>query len=178
MNLSFILFDTKGRISRSQFWVGFVVLCVLAVIVSFSVFVVLAVLYIADGIAEQSKQILDPVTATLVANALLFLLFFFPSLALFVKRFHDRNQKATVLYLFYGLFLTFMFLIGDFPRREAVGGEIEEGAALLVGLGVIVYVLCGLVGLYLLIICGFLKGTKGRNQYGPDPVGPATGEQA
>ena len=173
MNLGFILFDTKGRISRSQFWVGFIMLAVVASIISLFVFIVLAVLYNVEGVEAVSKQVLDPVSASLIANALLFLLFFFPSLALFVKRFHDRNQKATVLYLFYGLFLTFMFLIGDLPRNEAAGGELEGNAALSVGLGGIVYVLCGMVGLYLLIICGFLKGTKGGNQYGPDPLGPA-----
>ena len=88
MNLGFILFDTKGRISRSQFWVGFVVLAVAAMILSVVVFVILAVLYNVHGVAEKSNQILDPVTATLITNALLFLMFFFPSLALFVKRFH------------------------------------------------------------------------------------------
>ena len=170
MNLGFILFDTKGRISRSQFWVGFVVLAVAAMILSVVVFVILAVLYNVHGVAEKSNQILDPVTATLITNALLFLMFFFPSLALFVKRFHDRNQKATVLYLFYGLFLTFMFLIGDLPRSGPSGGELEGIAALSVGLAAIVYVGCGLVGLYLLVICGFLKGTNGRNHYGPDPL--------
>lgn len=170
MDLKFILFDTKGRISRSQFWVGFIVLAVVSTIVTFFVFIVLAVLYNVEGIEDASKQVLDPVTATLIAHALLFLLFFFPSLALFAKRFHDRNQKATVLYLFYGLFLTFMFLIGDLPRNEAAGGELEGSAALSVGLGGIVYVLCGLVGFYLLVICGFLKGTNGHNRYGPDPL--------
>ena len=178
MNLGFILFDTKGRISRSQFWVGFIVLSVVAAIISFFVFIVLAVLYNVDGVAEQSSQILDPVTATLIANALLFLLFFFPSLALFVKRFHDRNQKATVLYLFYGLFLTFMFLIGDLPRSGPSGGELEGAAALCVGLAVFVYVGCAVVGLYLLVICGFLKGTNGRNHYGPDPLAVSSKEQS
>ena len=170
MDLTFILFDTKGRISRSQFWVGFIVLSAFATIISFSVFIVLAVLYNVDGVAEQSNQILDPVTATLIANALLFLLFFFPSLALFVKRFHDRNQKATVLYLFYGLFLIFMYLIGHLPRSDLSGGELDDSAALSFGLAVIVYFIFGLVGLYLLVICGFLKGTNGRNDYGPDPL--------
>ena len=170
MDLTFILFDTKGRISRSQFWVGFIVLVVVATIISFSTFVVLAVLYNVEGVETVSKQVLDPVTASLIANALLFLLFFFPSLALFVKRFHDRDQKATVLYLFYGLFLTFLFLIGDLPRSAPLGGELDDSAALSVGLAVFVYVGCALVGLYLLIICGFLKGTNGPNQYGSDPV--------
>jgi uncharacterized membrane protein YhaH (DUF805 family) len=31
-------------------------------------------------------------------------------------------------------------------------------------------VLHGLFGLYLLVVLGFLKGTTGSNQYGPDPL--------
>lgn len=170
MNLGFILFDTTGRISRLQFWIGFIVLSVVSALISFFVFVVLAVVYNVEGVEAVSKQVLSPVTASLIANALLFLLFFFPSLALLVKRFHDRDQKATVLYLFYGLFLTFLFLIGDIPRSGPSGRELEDSAALSIGLAGIVYVGCAVVGLYLLVICGFLKGTDGANQYGSDPV--------
>lgn len=170
MDLRFILFDTHGRISRSQFWVGLVVLAVASAIIQVLVYAVLAVLYNVDGLDTVSKQVLDPVTAVLVAYAILFLIFFFPSLALFVKRFHDRDQKATILYLFYGLFLCFLFLIGDVPRSEDFGGELEGAAALSIGLAFIVYIGVSIVGIYLLVICGFLKGTKGPNKYGEDPV--------
>jgi uncharacterized membrane protein YhaH (DUF805 family) len=34
-------------------------------------------------------------------------------------------------------------------------------------LGVVV----GLLGLYLLVVVGFLSGTRGTNGYGPDPLG-------
>lgn len=170
MDIKFILFDTRGRISRSQFWLGLVVLAVASAITRVLVYTALAIFYNVDGLATVSSQVLDPVTASLVAYALLFLLFFFPSLALFVKRFHDRNQRATVLYLFYGLFLCFLFLIGDFPRSGELGGDLEGWAALSIGLAFFVYIAFSIVGFYLLIICGFIRGTVGPNDYGEDPV--------
>jgi uncharacterized membrane protein YhaH (DUF805 family) len=37
---------------------------------------------------------------------------------------------------------------------------------LLVVLGLV----AGILGIYLLVVCGFLKGTAGSNNYGPDPL--------
>jgi len=136
----------------------------------FLAFVVLAVVYNVEGLAATSRQVLDPITASLIVHALLFLLFFFPSLALFVKRFHDRDQKTNVLYWFYGLFLTFLFLIGDFPRLDEWSSELDDSAGLSFLLAVFVYLAVTVVGLKILLICGFLKGIDGPNQYGPDPL--------
>lgn len=35
----------------------------------------------------------------------------------------------------------------------------------IVGVVTLVY------GIYMLVVCGFLRGTPGPNQYGPDPLG-------
>ena len=104
-----LLFQFDGRINRAKFWLGIVVVAVINVI--------------ASALFRGNSVFI----AFLITLALLW-----PSLAVAIKRWHDRDKSGWWLLI----------------------------------------VLIPLIGwIWALIETGFLEGTKGPNQYGPDPLG-------
>jgi uncharacterized membrane protein YhaH (DUF805 family) len=116
-----LLFQFDGRINRAKFWAG-----VGAIWVGYFV---IGILF---GAIDSS--------AVRGILGLAYLALIWPSLAISIKRWHDRDKSG------------WWVLIGFIP----------------------------LIGwLWALIETGFLEGTKGPNQYGPDPLGSAiAGEPA
>lgn len=119
-NLKPLLFSFDGRINRAKYWTG--ILIVLAINIA-----VLAVATIIGLIlGENIITMLIGIIALIIYIAMIW-----PSIALGVKRFHDRNKSG------WWVLIVFVPLIG---------------------------------GLWYLIEAGFLEGTKGPNQFGPDPL--------
>lgn len=124
----------KGRIPRKKFWIGLILLYVLMLLTMIPAGVLVGLG--AKGAAEQAMGGATPSIPVLsiVGGILMFLLallFMFFSLALQVKRWHDRDKPGWWL------------LIGMVP----------------------------VVGIWAFIETGFLEGTVGPNQFGPDPLG-------
>ena len=137
-----------GRISRQSWWLGTVILFPLSI---------------------AGAALLDPARHSLVSSVVLppnlaatiwSLLVVFPMTAITVKRFNDRDWPNWLGYG-YGLIasvqiiaLHFGFLAGPaLSTREAIYVSIF-----------------GLLGLFIVIVNGFLRGTSGPNRYGPDPL--------
>ena len=70
-----LLFSFDGRINRGRFWTGYVLVIAMIALAG------------AVGISVNSNT-------SYVIYALVFLLAFWPSLALYVKRFHDRGKSG------------------------------------------------------------------------------------
>lgn len=125
MNLqTFTSFD--GRIPRMAFWLGVLVLLIVQ-------WVLMAVF---GGMSVMTMDMTDPAAAEqAMANMwpiyIIGLLFLWPSLAIYAKRWHDRDKSG-----WWSLILL-VPIIGFF---------------------------------WVLIECGFLRGTEGPNRFGPDPV--------
>jgi uncharacterized membrane protein YhaH (DUF805 family) len=120
-----LLFGFQGRTNRAKFW-----------LVALAIFVVEAILFAVLGsnvaMADDPQEALarmGPVTSIVL---LLFgILVTWISIAVGIKRFHDRNKSGV------WILIIFVPVIG---------------------------------GLWYLIECGFLRGTTGPNDYGPDPL--------
>ena len=88
--------------------------------------------------------------------------------AMSVKRAHDRNRSgrivAVVLALFYLMVFAQALVMAAPPALP--DSDVWVGLTLLAGVAVY-----GGLGLYLLIVIGFLDGTPGPNKYGPSPKG-------
>jgi len=114
MTLSQILFSFEGRINRAKYW-GYSVLLILVVCIGLGLDMVttgeLGVFYIITAVAT-----------------------IWPSIAIAVKRCHDRDRSG------------WFVLVSLIP----------------------------LVSIWYLIEVGFLRGTSGSNQYGPDPLAPSS----
>jgi uncharacterized membrane protein YhaH (DUF805 family) len=80
-------------------------------------------------------------------------------LAASVKRLHDRDKSAWYLFLFY-----------------LVPGVLEGFARTREGIGLVLPLLAGAISLWAAIELGFLRGTVGPNQYGPDSVEDIPGQ--
>ena len=120
-----LLFGFQGRTNRAKFW-----------LVALAIFVVEAILFAVlgsnvamSGDPQEALARMGPVTSIVL---LLFgILVTWISIAVGIKRFHDRNKTGV------WILIIFVPVIG---------------------------------GLWYLIECGFLRGTAGPNDYGPDPL--------
>ena len=148
MPLSQLLFSFQGRINRKPWWL--VGLALLAVTV-----VVMGTVFVAAG-GAVGNDALDSV-ASLGAVALIMFLLLIPliwiGLALGAKRLHDRNKSAWWLAVFYLV-----------PSLLDGAGSAAGGAGVIFSIAGLAISIWGLVEL------GFLRGTVGPNQYGPDPL--------
>jgi uncharacterized membrane protein YhaH (DUF805 family) len=139
------LFSVQGRISRSQYWLKWF----LPVIAISLVLYIILFASIASGGAGAAG----------VAGILLLLftlITLWPSIAVTVKRIHDRNKSGWLVLALYAPLILYYVLM-------AAAGQ-QNPATLLVGL-----IMMG-VGIWFFIEFGCLRGTVGENQYGPDPV--------
>lgn len=120
------LFSFEGRVSRSKYWLIFLLsIFVSFVVVLFSILAIPALIFMGT---------FSPTVASVVSILLYILLIpmWWISIATGVKRFHDRNKSG------------WWVLISLIP---------------IVG------------ALWILIECGFLKGTAGSNNFGEDSLG-------
>jgi len=140
MDFKYLFTSLDGRINRKPYWLAALVLFVISMVVQLGV-------YFAAGI--QAMMIVG-------------LAFFWPGFALAVKRAHDRNRPTWLVIGFFALVLVTQFMqIAGIHENDP--GE-PTGAFQVLSIVVAVY------AIYAVIDWGFLKGTSGPNQFGPDPL--------
>ena len=156
MDLADTFLSVKGRLRRRHFWYA-------AAALALAEFALIALLCWA-GDVSYAEYMYRTRRATMIDLAA-FSFLFWPSLALTVKRLHDRNTSgwwAGMLHLL--AFLMHVHLaLGPIPGRNKI--------ATLVGL--VPSALFLLLASWLLVELIVLRGTPGPNRYGPDPT---TGE--
>jgi uncharacterized membrane protein YhaH (DUF805 family) len=146
MNWGHLFFQFDGRVNRAKFWI--------AALIFAAINVVLAILgYVTD----QS-------TVFQALNSMLGIVILISSIAVGVKRLHDRNKSGWYLLLFY-LVPSILVVIG-----VLIGAFAEDSTIIATVLGLLAFA----IGVWAFIEMGCLRGTIGVNQYGPDPVAPAT----
>ncbi len=149
MDWGTLFFSFSGRINRAKFWIASLKLMIVFMLsISVAYFAMLTT--DSDAIA---LLIALPVFIVVVGIVI-------SGLAVGAKRLHDRDRSAWWLVLFY---LGPGFL-------EAIGEAMGE-------IGVIFLVVSFGISIWALVELGFLRGTPGRNRFGPDPLAGA-GAQA
>jgi uncharacterized membrane protein YhaH (DUF805 family) len=146
-------FSSTGRISRSQYWLKFVV----------PVFVIGLVIGLLRLINGEIKSGPFSTLGFLFQLATLW-----PGIALLVKRIHDRNKSGHLAWLLYvPLIIMVVTLIGG-GIALAVDSKVVAGTLFIISgvLGVMV----AIVAIWFFIEFGCFRGTIGANRYGPDPV--------
>jgi uncharacterized membrane protein YhaH (DUF805 family) len=145
MNWGHLFFNFSGRINRAKYW--------LATLVFSAIYIVLAIVgYLTDNSAIYQA-----------INGMLNIVIFISSLAVGVKRLHDRNKSGWYLVLFYivpGILVTAGIAISTFMEDSIVLASILGLAAFA-------------IGVWAFVELGCLRGTFGANRYGPDPLAPA-----
>ena len=141
MRFSALLFSFIGRVNRAPWWIAGIVIY----------FILMVLFWVALGLAFAGLG----VPAVVLAAAMLLVLLWV-SLALGVKRLHDRDKSGWWLLLFY----LAPALLHSAGRQAHSGGWILT----LIGFAMAIWALVEL---------GFRRGTAGQNRYGPDPLRPA-----
>jgi uncharacterized membrane protein YhaH (DUF805 family) len=120
MDLGNLLFSFQGRINRAKYWLAQCIAWIIATVVGLVLATVLSSSQIAVGVA-----LLTELSVVLIS-----------SIAIGVKRTHDRDKSGWWLLIFY------------------------------------------LIPFWMIVELGFLRGTAGPNQYGPDPLDGAAAQPA
>ena len=150
----FTSFD--GRIGRREFWLG---ICLLAV--------AQAVNYLLVSIADAFVPERIYLGWSLI---IWFLIGLWPALAIFAKRWHDRNKSAWWNLIAPPVVVPVAIIIALILRL----GNNESALVWLLFL-----IVFGGPPIWLIVELGFLRGTKGLNQYGSNPLtGQASGDLA
>ncbi|MDS4072462.1 MAG: DUF805 domain-containing protein [Defluviicoccus sp.] len=137
MDWKFIFLSFQGRLNRKPYWLGTIALLSLVIIGVFGV------MFLTGG-------------GGVAAIGVIYLLLLWPTLAIGVKRLHDRNRSAWWLVVFY--------VVPTLLNVLVEGGDGEGGGAMIFGLASLA------ISIWALVELGFLRGTVGANRYGPDPL--------
>ena len=106
------------------------------------------------------------------ASLILFVIFAYPGYALSIKRRHDRDNNGMdfIIYLALTAIVLLLQALGIGWETTTVGSVAIPTPAMWLNL---LNLALGIFAIYMLVVLGFLKGTAGPNQYGPDPLGGA-----
>jgi uncharacterized membrane protein YhaH (DUF805 family) len=146
MDLSYILTSTSGRIPRSQWWAGVLILVVISLVINLILIYALGIMFTTGG------RIITLIVQLALA---------YPFYAVSAKRFEDRDKPGNLAWIFVGVsilssLLTLIGAMGN-PRQPGVLDWIFGVASLI-------------VAVWYIVELGILRGTVGSNTYGPDPL--------
>lgn len=161
MTWSDYLFSLRGRLNRAKFWLFFAV----AISLSF-LWMAICARQLGSSFRDFARQVAGhgihsaSGRMAILLMVPLWILFLFPSVAVQVKRLHDRDRSGWWILLFiYGPWLTEFVL-------NAWGENLLQTWPIALGYKVI----SSVINFWALLEFGVLRGTIGENRYGPDPL--------
>lgn len=177
-NIKSLYLSFEGRIGRKSFWLGILGILVAAIILS----IVLSPMFGVDSfgamgmmtsenglsVEEMSKSMLAMSSRAGWMNLLLYIVFFVPFSALFIKRRHDRGSTGKEYWVYAGLAILMIVLQATgfgYTMVDVAGFSIAAPTTLTT----VIMFASGVLAIYLLVVCGFLAGNDGENAYGPHP---------
>jgi uncharacterized membrane protein YhaH (DUF805 family) len=149
MDFAYLYTSFDGRINRKPYWLAGILLAVIMMVVTF---VLAFVIGFSLGVGFGFHLLI----------LILQLAVLYPSAALMVKRLHDRNKPG-----YYAAFLLGLIVLKSLTDLVGLTGDPLSSNILDYILGIATFV----IAIWFLIELGFLRGTQGPNQYGPDPLG-------
>lgn len=150
MTLTDFFLSPHGRISRQEYWLGLLALMALTVVG--------ATVFGFDGMTSQNGKVRLPSLASTVWS----LLFAWPSAAISIKRFNDRDWSSWIGYALGASMAAFVVAnYYGYLLDPDVMDPVEK----------LVMVAAAIGFLWALFENGFQRGTYGDNRYGADPLG-------
>ncbi len=155
-----LLFSVSGRINRAKWWLAVVfwtVVWIVSVLVLVIVFAQDIGRFSTADSAEALRLVLSYGALAILFIALIVIPMMVSGIFVGIKRLHDRNKSGWWIVLFY------------------VGPVITEALGQNTGSPVLAFVMSiasFVIAIWALVELGFLRGTIGANEYGPDPLAP------
>ena len=145
----------NGRLNRQPFWISAIVLAVVGIALNFILGSITG-----TGMMMSPTDMMRPETMQKLSLQGLIggIILAYPQLALLVKRRHDRNNN--------GYDAIALVVLGLIYSLCGALGFVTNGGPVQIIFGLVFLVL----GIWVLVQAGFLKGTAGPNNYGPDPL--------
>jgi uncharacterized membrane protein YhaH (DUF805 family) len=164
---NFLGFD--GRIGRQSWWIGVIILTVASLVFYFILNAIMGVTLDPAKLAEPGFLESYMRTASIMQLILLAIIGY-PYLSLLGKRLNDRDRPSWMKFLFIApsVLSAILGVLGLAYTTSDVGGGVMMPTPSM--LGWILSILSIVLGIWGLIECGFLRGTDGDNQHGPDPL--------
>lgn len=141
-----VFLSLQGRISRSTYWLGGLAILVYELVL-LGIFIAL--------VADSTQPIPVRIVEVALPVGLLSLPAVYAGLAIAVKRLHDRDKSGWWVLLFY-------WVPGILDQAAR---HLGEGA-----LGWIFSTASFAISIWALVELGFLRGTRGPNRFGSDPL--------
>ena len=170
MSLRDLLFSSQGRIPRSTWW--YFRLAVAGIMVGLSVVAVIFSALIGGSLSASDSSAVYVILLCVGVPAYLFIIV--TDIMVSIKRCHDRNRSGWFLlwsYIPSTIYSIFSWLF-VLPYPSSYGYDPSSMASFALVINCVLSLVTFGTGLWVLIELGFLKGTAGPNQYGPDPTIP------
>jgi uncharacterized membrane protein YhaH (DUF805 family) len=161
-----------GRISRKSWWLGTIVMFIVALILYF---VLSTALGTGMGAMMDPQKLAEPgfmeayMKSAAWQQLISLIIIGYPVTALMSQRLNDRNRPSWLKWAFWvpTILGTLLGLSGLAYTFADAGGIMMPTPTTLM---TIVTTLSIVVGLWALVELGFLRGTEGANRFGPDPI--------
>jgi uncharacterized membrane protein YhaH (DUF805 family) len=166
MSITQMLFSFQGRMRRRDYWLCGIGLAIVSWVLSSIGQAVAGVsmLSLFSRSGQTAANLGDTVLKVVCIQAGVNLLLLWPSLAINVKRLHDRDRPGWIIAIFYVVVIIQQYF--SFTRM-AQGGMFSPPSMM----GLVSLLALIVVGLWLFIDLGLLDGAQGSNKYGPSPKG-------
>jgi uncharacterized membrane protein YhaH (DUF805 family) len=151
MNWTTLLFSFNGRINRGKYW-----LAVLIYLAVWTTFIAGSLVWLGGLNFDNLLSLAGAGLMIWLIGFILFVAGTWSSLAVGVKRLHDRDKSGWWILLFW---LGPGFLGGWQTAAPDLGG------------GLILSLAATAIAIWAFVELGCLRGTPGPNQYGPDSLG-------
>ncbi len=144
-DINHLYLTTEGRIGRQSFWIGVIVLFIVSLVIS----VIAGTLF---GWLSFATRLIQFIVQLALA---------YPAYALMAKRFQDRAKPGMYAAVVMGINILYSLfaLIGIFGAPGVPNM-----------FGMVFGLVMAVIGIWILIELGILRGTVGDNAYGPDPL--------
>lgn len=143
MDWKYLLTSFDGRINRAKFWAGIGILIALGIVAS----LIDMLIGTTIGMGEGGQL---GIVSTIVSLAT-----FYFGLAVYAKRWHDRNKSGWWTLAPLGIIIIGGIVIFIFQNETSLRLALVAYFAAVV---------------WLIVELGILAGTRGSNRYGPDPL--------
>jgi uncharacterized membrane protein YhaH (DUF805 family) len=158
MSFGHLLFDFSGRINRAKYWLA-VVFWTLVFLLTCGIVLYLIGRGVSDFSADDVGSVIASFGIGIVVVVLVMIPMVISGFAIGIKRLHDRDKSGWWILLFY---------FGP-PVLDAIGRAADASI-----ISFVLSLASFAIAIWALVELGFLRGTPGPNQYGPDPLAKPT----
>ena len=174
MDWKWLFTSFDGRIGRQSWWTGVGIFIVAAIVLNIILWPILG--SGSMGMMSDPTKMQDPnfwsgfMRAAAFRRLIMLVIFIYPATALMGKRLNDRDRPEWVKFAIWipSVLMTLLGLLGLGWTVSDIGNGIMIPQ--MSGLAKLLSVISLVLGIWLLVELGILRGTQGPNRFGPDPL--------